>query len=91
MFIALNAHLERQFEFVQQRWINNPRFGDLGNEVDPVLGQGKQRAFSRPADPVGEHVGGAASGLPQLVTPLGGGYFFMPGLKALSFLALNGE
>jgi hypothetical protein len=38
MFVCLNADIERQFEFVQQNWINNPAFGGLYAERDPLVG-----------------------------------------------------
>jgi deferrochelatase/peroxidase EfeB len=38
MFLCLNSDIERQFEFVQQTWINNPVFGGLNGEVDPLIG-----------------------------------------------------
>ena len=37
-FLCLNSDIERQFEFVQQTWINNPVFGGLDGEVDPLIG-----------------------------------------------------
>ena len=38
LFICLNSDIERQFEFVQQNWINNPAFGGLYSETDPLVG-----------------------------------------------------
>jgi Dyp-type peroxidase family len=38
LFICLNSDIERQFEFVQQTWVNNPVFGGLNGEVDPLIG-----------------------------------------------------
>lgn len=82
-FIALNADLDRQFEFVQQRWISNPRFAGLTNENDPLMGGPGRRAFT---------VQGLASGqqveeIPTFTSLAGGGYFFLPGLTALRFLS----
>ncbi len=37
-FLCLNSDIERQFEFVQQTWVNNPVFGGLNGEVDPLIG-----------------------------------------------------
>jgi putative iron-dependent peroxidase len=81
-FIALNADLDRQFEFVQQRWVGNPHFAGLANESDPLMGGRGRRAFT---------VQGLASGqaiedLPAFTALVGGGYFFLPGLAALRFL-----
>ncbi len=82
-FIALNADLDRQFEFVQQRWFANSKFADLWDETDP-LGYGDDRSFSMPGSlPVGRKL----HPLPQFTTVKGGGYFFLPGLSALRFMS----
>lgn len=83
MFVALNADLDRQFEFVQQRWLSNTRFADLHDEDDPLLGTDPQRAFTVPGQPIGRRF----AGLPTWTKVLGGGYFFVPSLPALRFLA----
>src|SRR4051794_4235148 len=38
VFTCLNASLDRQFEFVQQTWLNNQKFGDLYDENDSITG-----------------------------------------------------
>ena len=83
-FICLNANIARQFEFVQHTWVNNPKFDGLYDEVDPIMGpRGEGSAnYTMQATPVRERV----SGLPQFVTVRGGGYFFLPGIRALRFL-----
>ena len=81
-FIACNADLDRQFEFVQQRWIADPRFGDLADERDPLVGGGKTGTFSMPGAPCGK----TESGLGPYTRTVGGGYFFLPGLSALRFI-----
>jgi putative iron-dependent peroxidase len=83
-FIALNADLERQFEFVQRQWLNNAKFGNLWQETD-ALGGGD---FSMPGYmPVGTRL----TGLPQFTRVIGGGYFFLPSLSALRFIARLGD
>lgn len=84
-FICLCANLARQFEFVQQTWINNPKFGGLYDDPDPLLGRAK-RSFTIQAEPVRRRV----TGLPAFVGMRGGGYFFLPGLRALRYLASLG-
>jgi len=37
-FMCLDADLERQFEFVQQTWLQSPSFHGLMDERDPVIG-----------------------------------------------------
>jgi putative iron-dependent peroxidase len=84
-FIACNADLERQFEFVHQRWLQNPRFGTLANQDDPIVGsQSCPKIFTIPGTPSGNEVS-----LQHFTTTLGGGYFFLPGLKALDFIVRN--
>lgn len=83
MFVALNADLDRQFEFIQRAWINGSRFGDLHDEQDPILGSAPGRAFTLQGLPVGMRI----DNLPRFTTVQGGGYFFLPGLAALRFIA----
>jgi len=81
-FIACNADLERQFEFIHQRWIRNFRFQNLYHEDDPVVGSpAPTKKFTVPELPSGGEVSLAA-----LTHTLGGGYFFLPGIKALEFI-----
>lgn len=83
-FICLNADLERQFEFVQQTWINNPVFAGLEQETDPLVGDQSQcrGAFTIQADPLRHRI----SGLRPFMNVRGGAYFFLPSLPALRFL-----
>lgn len=82
MFIALNADIDRQFALIQQRWIAGSRFGDLGHETDPILGQ-THRAFTI-QDPV---QGRRLTNLPRFTEVVGAGYFLLPTLRGLDFLA----
>jgi porphyrinogen peroxidase len=85
-FIACNADLERQFEFLYQRWLRNFRFGDLHHEDDPIVGSPAQpRMFTMPGLPSGNEVS-----LSAFTQTMGGGYFFLPGLKALEFIVEHG-
>lgn len=81
-FMALNADLDRQFAFIQQRWIANPGFGGLAGEGDPLLGQ-SQRAFTIQDPLLSERV----TGLPRFTEVVGGGYFLLPSIPALQFMA----
>lgn len=83
MFLALNADLDRQFEFVQRSWIAGSRFGDMSDEQDPILGTVRGRTFTVQGHPAGACVGP----LPRFTTLRGGGYFFVPGLAALKFIS----
>jgi len=83
-FIALNADLRRQYEFVQQQWINDPCFNGLDNDRDPIIGDNSTLGeFTINAKPISKHL----RGLPQFVILRGGGYFFLPGIRAIKFLA----
>lgn len=81
-FMALNADLDRQFALIQQRWIANPGFDGLADEGDPLLGQ-SQRAFTIQGPLLSERV----TGLPRFTEVVGGGYFLLPSLPALYFMA----
>ena len=85
LFLCLNANISRQFEFVQNTWINNPNFGGLDGEPDPLIGHRRPNgeSFSIPDDPVRETV----DAIPTFVEVVGGAYFFLPGIRALRFLA----
>ncbi|MGB6939861.1 MAG: peroxidase [Xanthobacteraceae bacterium] len=81
-FIACNADLERQFEFLYQLWLRNFRFDDLHHEDDPIVGSPVQpKMFATPGLPSGGEVS-----LKAFTLTLGGGYFFLPGIKALQFI-----
>lgn len=83
LFICLNADIERQFEFVQQTWVMNPSFQTLHGEQDPIVGHPHgDGSFTVPTrqGPL------ILSGLQAFVTVEGGGYFFMPGRRALRYL-----
>ena len=80
----LCASLIRQFEFAQNVWINDRDFSDLGNERDPIIGtQDGTLEYKIPKRPIRRKI----VGLPAFTTLRGGAYFFLPGLKALGYLA----
>jgi Dyp-type peroxidase family len=85
-FICLSANLARQYEFVQHTWVNNPVFNGLDDETDPLVGRrgSKRSYFTTPARPVRRRY----TELPQFVHVRGGAYFFLPGIRALRFLAM---
>jgi len=83
-FICLAANIARQFEFVQFTWVNTPKFDGLYSDPDPLIGpRDAGDTFTVPSDPVRQHYGP----LPPFVTVRGGAYFFLPGLRALRYLA----
>jgi Dyp-type peroxidase family len=87
-FFCVNGSIKSQFEFVQQTWCNNPRFGGLHDNRDPVAGNSgcpgdPPSHMTIPARPVAVRT----AALPRFVTVKGGAYLFMPSLTALRFLA----
>ena len=90
-FICLGANISRQFEFVQNAWMMNAKFDGLSDESDPLTGNreplfggGRTDRFSLPrADGPPRRI----EGLPQFVTVRGGAYFFLPGIRALRYIA----
>jgi len=89
MFIMC-ASLARQYEFVQQQWINYGNDNNAGNDTDPLLGQhGPTAKFVIPADDASGHGPFIADKIPQFVESKGGAYFFMPSLTALSMLGMG--
>ena len=78
------ASLVRQFEFAMNVWTNDPNFHQLGNDRDPFLGtQDGTFDMTIPKRPIRKKI----KGLPAFTTVRGGAYFFLPGIKALRYLA----
>ncbi len=90
-FICLCANLVRQFEFVQNAWMASGRFDGLRGEADPLLGNRQPTEGGIATDgfsmPRSSGVTERVEGLPPFVTVKGGAYFFMPGIRALRFIA----
>ncbi|HMG07491.1 MAG TPA: Dyp-type peroxidase, partial [Mucilaginibacter sp.] len=83
-FICINSNIERQFEFIQQTWVNNLNFATLDHETDPLIGhRSEANIFSIQGCPARTRI----HNLPDFVTTKGGAYFFMPGMQALKELA----
>lgn len=78
------ASLVRQFEFAMNVWANDPNFHELGNERDPIFGtQDGTFDMTIPKRPIRKKI----TGLPAFTTIRGGAYFFLPGIRALRYLA----
>jgi deferrochelatase/peroxidase EfeB len=93
-FACVNANIARQFEFIQNAWFMNGAFEGLSAERDPLLGK-RGSADGPPCDTFTiPSLGGAGRRLyemPEFVTTCGGAYFFLPGLRALRYLATAGH
>ncbi|MDP2317647.1 MAG: peroxidase [Pseudomonadota bacterium] len=87
LFACLCADLSRQFELIQQTWLNNPKHDGLFDEVDPIAsGQAitaDERRYTIPEAPVRCRL----HAVPFTVRVRGGAYLFLPGKAALSRLA----
>lgn len=88
-FLCFNSNIGRQFELIQQTWINNPKFAGLYEDPDPmigypgIMGDGATTTFTEQALPVRKQV----KGITRFVNVKGGAYFFVPGLTALKYLS----
>ena len=94
-FICLNTDIERQFEFVQNAWMNNQKFNGLLGDPDAMIAphdhanpeNTRLRCFTVQRSPVRtRHLD-----LKQYVTTAGGCYLFMPGFDAMRFLIDDGD
>jgi Dyp-type peroxidase family len=88
IFMALNASIFRQFEFVQQQWMEYGNDSHLGNDKDLLTanhdGTGKfmvQGTIDAKNPPF------LCAALPAFVELRGGDYFFIPSLTALAMIA----
>jgi Dyp-type peroxidase family len=94
-FVAVNANIQRQFEFIQNAWIMRTKFDGLTEESDPLLGNREAVAgcpftdtFSLPQE---GRVRRRIMHVPQFVTVRGGAYFFLPSIRALKYLGKIGS
>lgn len=88
VMMALCANLFRQFEFVQQQWMQYGLDFNAGNDTCPIIGvhfPGNKLVIA--ADPATGHPPFFASGMPQFVEPRGGEYFFIPSVTSLRLIA----
>jgi Dyp-type peroxidase family len=90
IFIAMNASIFRQFEFVQQQWIEYGNDARQGNDKDMLMGNhGGAGKFmiQGTADPANPPF--ICGGLQNFVELRGGDYFFVPSITALRMIAEN--
>jgi Dyp-type peroxidase family len=87
------SSLERQFEFVQQQWINYGMDSNAGNDTCPMLGSRPvdELKFVIPNEPDDKGKGSPyiCSNLPQFVETKGGAYFFVPSMTSLRMMAIG--
>ncbi len=90
IFMAVCASLFRQFEFVQQQWINYGLDFNVGNDTCPIIGKhGTDAKFVIASEPALGKPPFVCERLPQFVTTRGGEYFFIPSVSALRMIAMG--
>lgn len=92
IIMMINADINRQFEFVQQQWINYGNDFRAGNDKDIILGNhsADDRFPSKAViqvEPDSDQAPYFLSNIPRLVETRGGDYFFVPSLTALRMIA----
>ena len=94
IFMCVGSSIERQFEFVQQQWVNYSNDFKLGNDKDPLIGNhdGKltdKHLIQAPEKKLFEAAKAPffCTELPRFVETRGGDYFFIPSLTALRMIA----
>ncbi|ERN42752.1 hypothetical protein KR51_00006000 [Rubidibacter lacunae KORDI 51-2] len=91
IFMALGASIERQFEFVQQQWINYGNDFKLANERDPLLGNHGTIADGKGGRMViegekGKRIPFFCANMPRFVETRGGDYFFLPSITGVRMI-----
>jgi len=96
VMMIVNADISRQFEFVQQQWINYGNDFGLANDPDPLLGNHgineSRRAGGRMIIEGDKDAGKPpyfCDRMPTLVETRGGDYFFLPSVTCLRMLAMG--
>jgi deferrochelatase/peroxidase EfeB len=97
--LVVCASLVRQFEFVQQQWINYGLDAGAGSDTCPLTGNhsdgtaggknGPKAKFVIPADPASGKPPFIVEGIPQFVETRGGEYFFVPSMTALRMIGMG--
>ena len=92
LFMCFNADISRQYEFIQYTWAGYPKFKELYNDPDPIIGvrevplegqEMQEQNFTVQQQPVSKCI----IGLQRFIQIRGGGYFFFPSITALRYLA----
>lgn len=86
--MVICANLFRQFEFVQQQWIQYGLDFNAGNNTCPLVGShSEHKRFTVPADVRTGRKPFFCDALRNFVEPKGGEYFFIPSMTALRMIA----
>lgn len=93
VIMTIQANIKRQFEFVQQQWINYGNDFKLGNDKDPLLGNHSEIEGKGDGRMVLESNSKEGTppyflhDLPRFIVTRGGEYFFIPSITALRMIA----
>ena len=88
VFLFMGTDLARQFEFIKSQWADDGQFTGLGAEKDPVVGDNDGTGvYTIPRRPVRRRL----PQVPRFSVTTGGEYFFMPGIRALQWIAALGD
>lgn len=90
IIMMLNADINRQFEFIQQQWVNYGNDFKAGNDKEIILGNHDSEYPSRATiqvDPDSDQPPYFVRDIPRLVETRGGDYFFIPSMTALRLIA----
>jgi len=98
-FVAICADLARQFEFIQQQWLNYGSDFNLGNDICPIAGavnpsssnvmRNTKVMISSERSDGSVKIPFVAKPTSQSVVCRGGAYFFIPSLSAIRLLSEN--
>jgi Dyp-type peroxidase family len=88
LMLVVCASLFRQFEFVQQQWLQYGLDFQSGNDTCPIVGNhANDSKFLIEASSTSEQPPFICDRMPQFVEVHGGAYFFVPSLTALRLIA----
>jgi Dyp-type peroxidase family len=93
LFMCFQANIEKQFEFIQRTWVDNPNFPDSvlrpfedKTGDDPLIGQARNKKQRWPKTYGEESAGRTKFNFEAAVTLKGGEYFFAPSKPFLASL-----
>lgn len=88
--MMIGANIFRQFEFVQQQWVQYGLDFHQGNNTCPMLGSHEHhKRHTIPSDPATGKPPYVMSKLKTFVECRGGEYFFVPSMTALRLIAMG--
>ena len=93
IFLAICTSLFRQFEFVQQQWMQYGLDFNAGSDTCPIIGNADDESDIHKVviatNPEGGRPPFLCDRIPQLVEPRGGDYFFIPSMTALRMIGMG--